>query len=66
RVAVAAEEWGRRMLESGVVDLVDLEEGDVFRVRQKSSPEKFSGDGGGGWLDVVVAGRLWGGVESNV
>nr|GEW51566.1 hypothetical protein [Tanacetum cinerariifolium]GEW51567.1 hypothetical protein [Tanacetum cinerariifolium] len=47
RVAVAAEEWGRRAVESGVVDHVDLEEGDVFGVRRKRSPKKFSVGGGG-------------------
>nr|GFA85853.1 hypothetical protein [Tanacetum cinerariifolium] len=36
--------WRRRVVASGVVDLIDQDEGSVFGVRRK----KFSGDGGGG------------------
>nr|GEZ25385.1 hypothetical protein [Tanacetum cinerariifolium] len=55
----AVEEWGRRVVESGVVDLVDLEEGMFL-----GFVEKFfgggGGDGGGGG-----GGRRWGG-EANM
>nr|GFB22567.1 hypothetical protein [Tanacetum cinerariifolium] len=34
--------------ESGVVDLVDQETENVFGVRRKNSPKKFSGGDGGG------------------
>nr|GEY54740.1 hypothetical protein [Tanacetum cinerariifolium] len=40
--------WGRRVVESGMVDLIDREMGNVFGVRRKRSPKKFfDGDGGG-------------------
>nr|GFA32541.1 hypothetical protein [Tanacetum cinerariifolium] len=44
------DEWWRwrRVVASGVVDLIDREEGNVFGVRRKSSSEKFF-DGDGGW-----------------
>nr|GEV38030.1 hypothetical protein [Tanacetum cinerariifolium] len=43
--------WWRRVGESGVVDLVVRETGNVLEVLQKRSPKKFfGGDGGGGWL----------------
>nr|GFC61853.1 hypothetical protein [Tanacetum cinerariifolium] len=55
-VAVAAEEWRRRVVESGVVDLVDRETGNVFGVRRKLSPEKFFDGGGPRWS---AGGRRW-------
>nr|GEW38191.1 hypothetical protein [Tanacetum cinerariifolium] len=39
---------GQRVVTSRVVGLIDRETGNVFGVRQKSSPEKFSGGGGSG------------------
>nr|GEV57162.1 putative reverse transcriptase domain-containing protein [Tanacetum cinerariifolium] len=48
--------WRRRVVASGVVDLVDRGGRSVFVVLQKSLPKKFSGGGGGGW-------RLAGGGE---
>nr|GFA13454.1 hypothetical protein [Tanacetum cinerariifolium] len=40
--------WWRRVVASGVVDLVDPGGRIVFGVRQKSSPKKFFGGGGSG------------------
>nr|GEZ41344.1 hypothetical protein [Tanacetum cinerariifolium] len=48
-VAVAwRRRWWRRVVASGVVDLVDPGERSVFGVRWKSFPEKFFGGDGGG------------------
>nr|GEU84972.1 reverse transcriptase domain-containing protein [Tanacetum cinerariifolium] len=44
-------EWWRRVMESGMVDLIDQETGNVFGVRRKRSPKKFSG-GGQLWLPM--------------
>nr|GEV20198.1 hypothetical protein [Tanacetum cinerariifolium] len=41
--------WRRRVMESGVVDLIDRNTGNVFGVRRKRSPKKFL-------AAVVVAG----------
>nr|GEU73313.1 hypothetical protein [Tanacetum cinerariifolium] len=46
--------WQRHVVASGVVDLIDREEGNVFGVSRKSSPKKFSG--GGGWPEPAGVG----------
>nr|GEX19272.1 ribonuclease H-like domain-containing protein [Tanacetum cinerariifolium] len=50
---MAAEEWGRRVRESGVGDRLDPVTGSLFGFAGKSPPEKFSGGGSHG-------GRRWG------
>nr|GEU48767.1 reverse transcriptase domain-containing protein [Tanacetum cinerariifolium] len=50
-------EWWRRVMESGVVDLIDRETRNVFEVRRKRSPKKFSGGSGGGGGGLLVAGN---------
>nr|GEV55149.1 reverse transcriptase domain-containing protein [Tanacetum cinerariifolium] len=49
---------GRRVVESGVVDLIDPGGRNVFGVRRKSSSKKFSRGGGGG--GGGGGGRRWG------
>nr|GEU67812.1 ribonuclease H-like domain-containing protein [Tanacetum cinerariifolium] len=51
--------------ESGVVDLVDRETGNVFGVRRKSSPKKFSDGGGGGGGGGLAGGGEWWRVEES-
>nr|GEV08662.1 ribonuclease H-like domain-containing protein [Tanacetum cinerariifolium] len=46
--------WGRRVVKSDVVDLVDRGRRSIFGVHRKSSPKKFSG---GGWWPAAAGGR---------
>nr|GEV03265.1 hypothetical protein [Tanacetum cinerariifolium] len=50
--------WGRRVVESGVVDLIDPGGRNIFDVRRKSSPENFSsgGDDVGGGVRRLAGG----------
>nr|GFC59498.1 hypothetical protein [Tanacetum cinerariifolium] len=58
---MAAEEWGRRVRESGVEDRIDRETRNLFGFAGKIPPEKFSGGcrmvAGGSGLPAVVAGK---------
>nr|GEW25925.1 hypothetical protein [Tanacetum cinerariifolium] len=47
-VVVAAKEWGRRVVESDIVDRVDRETESIFGFAEKARRKKFSGGGGGG------------------
>nr|GFB62398.1 hypothetical protein [Tanacetum cinerariifolium] len=54
---MAAEEWGRRVRESDMVDQIDRSKRSIFGFAGKSPPENFSGGGGGG--NWPAAGGGW-------
>nr|GFC15976.1 hypothetical protein [Tanacetum cinerariifolium] len=60
---MAAEEWGRRVRESDMVDRIDRSKRSIFGFAGKSPPENFSGGGGdwpatgGGWPVGVDSGK---------